>query len=169
MIPRQTTSVPLLYISSNSLVLFFRFALASNTGTSRSREERPIQIRCAAPPRRTPHRDRRYHASTPTARLPRRRVVRPPLRRRRHLLPHARRDRRPTPHKAHAPPRRAPHRTHARPLPRARRRRCGPVGRQRRRGEPLLSPDAHHFSFLFWMRYSRTRHRRSSCVARRHT
>jgi len=116
-----------------------------------------IQIRRAASLRRTPalreeHRGRphrleglqRQCATTRIQtwlRLTRRqRVVRPPLRRRRHLFPHTRRNRRSTPYKTPPPLRRAPHRPPTRSFPRRDRHRrrggkCGPMGWQRRRGK----------------------------------
>ncbi|KAH9048938.1 hypothetical protein EDB84DRAFT_24245 [Lactarius hengduanensis] len=60
------------YYTCRLLVFFFRLALVSNTDTSREREERSIQRRCAA------RRNRQCDASTHAAQLPRRRVVRPP-------------------------------------------------------------------------------------------
>ena len=103
--------------------------------TARLKDPRPDLI-----PRRSPH----PHRVPPPhqTRLPRR-VVRPPLGRRRHLLPHAGRNRRPPPHKTSPPPRRPPHRPSACALTRHIRRpfgRCGPMGQQRRRGKKIPPP-----------------------------
>ena len=117
----------------------------------------PTQIRCAPAsrpsarlkdpqpeliPRRSRSRSPHPHRVPPPrqTRLPGR-VVRPPLGRRRHLLPHAGRNRRPPPDETSPPPRRPPHRPSARALTRhifRRPSRRGPMGRQRRRGKETI-------------------------------